>query len=58
MEITLSNIADICGILGFIISLIAVRSVIKINKRINSNNVSVSNSPILGDFTGRDKIAK
>ncbi|MEZ4942258.1 MAG: hypothetical protein R3D58_15375 [Saprospiraceae bacterium] len=56
MEITLSNIADICGILGFIFSLFALGGVIRINKKINSNNVSVSNSPITGDFTGRDKI--
>ena len=55
MKITLSDIADICGILGFIISLFAIAGVIKIRKKINSNNVSVSNSPIGGDFTGRDK---
>lgn len=55
MEITLSNIADICGILSFIISLFVIGFVIRINKKINSNNVSVFNSPITGDFTGRDK---
>jgi len=58
MEMTLSNIADICGILGFIISLVAIGGVIKINKKINSNNISVSNSPISGDFTGRDRKSK
>lgn len=58
MNITISDIADICGILGFIISLFAVTGVVKIRKRINSNSVSVSNSPISGDFTGRDKVVK
>lgn len=55
MEITLSNLADICGVLGFIISLFAMNGVVKINKRTNSNKVSVSDSPISGDFTGRDR---
>ena len=55
MEIDLSFIADICGIAGFIISLFAISGVIKINKKINSNNVTVSDTKIGGDFTGRDK---
>lgn len=58
MEISLSSISDICGILGFIISLFAISGVIRINKKINSNKVTVSNSPISGDFTGRDKNIK
>ena len=58
MELSLSTIADICGIVGFIISLVAIGGVIKINKRINSNNVNVKNTDIGGDFTGRDKNTK
>jgi hypothetical protein len=58
MEITLSNIADLCGIIGFIISLFAIGGVIRINKKINSNKVNVSKSTISGDFTGRDKTTK
>ena len=37
MEKVISIIADVCGILGFIISLFAVSSIIKI-KNSNSNN--------------------
>lgn len=51
---SLSFIADICGIAGFLLSLVAVGSVIKINKKINANKVIVKNSEIGGDFTGRD----
>ena len=58
MEFSLSTIADICGIAGLIISLIAIGGVIKINKRINSNKVKVKNTDIGGDFIGRDKNAK
>jgi hypothetical protein len=54
----LSLIADLCGIAGFIISLFAIGAVIKINKKINSNNVNVKDTKIGGDFTGRDKITK
>ncbi len=57
MESTLSIIASICGIVGFIISLFAVSKVYKIEKKVNdSNNVSVKgNTNIGGDFVGRDK---
>jgi hypothetical protein len=55
MDFSLSTIADICGIIGFIISLITLGGVIKINKKINSNKVNVKNTNIGGDFTGRDK---
>lgn len=58
MEFSLSTIADICGIAGFILSLIAVGGVININKRINSNNVNIKNTTAGGDITGRDKITK
>jgi hypothetical protein len=54
MEINLSFVADICGIAGFILSLFAVGGVIRINKKINSNNVKVKNTKISGNFTGRD----
>jgi len=58
MEITLSNVADVCGIAGLIISLFAIRSVIRINKKINSNTVNIKDTKIGGDFTGRDKTTK
>ena len=58
MNITLSDIANICGILGFIVSLFAIGGVVKINKRLNSTNVKVKDTKITGDFTGRDKITK
>ena len=59
MGITLSFIADICGILGFAISLFTVSKVYKIKKEMRENNkVTVSgNTKIGGDFTGRDKNA-
>jgi hypothetical protein len=55
MEITLSSIADICGILGFIISLFAIGGVIRINRKFDSNKVNLKNTKIGGDFTGRDR---
>ena len=57
MESTLSIIASICGIIGFIISLFTVSKVIKIEKRLDkSNKVSVKGKTnIGGDFVGRDK---
>lgn len=57
MESTLSIIASICGIIGFIVSLFAVSKVYKIEKKVNeSNNVSVKgHTNIAGDFVGRDK---
>jgi len=55
MEI-ISLIADICGILGFVISIFAVSKVYKINKELKNNNkVDVSRTTIGGDFVGRDK---
>jgi multisubunit Na+/H+ antiporter MnhG subunit len=53
MEI-LSSIADVCGILGFIISLFAIGGVIRINKKIDSNKVNLKKTKISGGFTGRD----
>jgi hypothetical protein len=55
MNQTISLLADICGILAFFISLYAATGVYKINKRNNSNKVSVKGTTIGGDFTGRDK---
>jgi hypothetical protein len=57
MENIISIIANICGILGFLISLFAVNKVYKIKKEIKNNNkVKVSgNTNIGGDFVGRDK---
>ncbi|WP_161499179.1 hypothetical protein [Flavipsychrobacter stenotrophus] len=57
MGSTISLIADICGILGFAISLFTVNKVYKITKEIKENNkVTVSgNTKVGGDFIGRDK---
>jgi len=57
MENTISIIADICGIFGFLISIFAVTKVYKIKKEIKDNNkVKVSGKTnIGGDFVGRDK---
>lgn len=57
MDSTLSIIASICGILGFIISLFAVNTVNNIKKEIKkNNNISVSGETSIGrDFIGRDK---
>lgn len=57
MESTLSIVASICGIIGFLLSIFAVSKVVKIDKRLNnSNNVSLKgNNNIGGDFVGRDK---
>jgi hypothetical protein len=54
---TISIIADICGILGFIISIFAVNKVYNIKKELkNNNNVNVSGETTIGgDFVGRDK---
>jgi len=40
MDNVISIISDICGILGFIISLFAINGVIKINKKINDNSIN------------------
>ncbi|MDR1583552.1 MAG: hypothetical protein LBS55_09920 [Prevotellaceae bacterium] len=56
MEI-ISIIADVCGILGFIISIFVVSKVYNIRKeQKNNNKVDVSGkATISGDFIGRDK---
>lgn len=51
MEIV-SLIADICGILGFFISLFAIAGVIRINKRIN--NINISGPTNIQKARGRD----
>jgi len=58
MKNMISMIADICGILGFIISLIVAKSVYSIRSEMRSNNkVKISGkTQIRGDFVGRDKI--
>ncbi|ANH81664.1 hypothetical protein A8C56_12335 [Niabella ginsenosidivorans] len=58
MEKVISIVADICGIIGFVISLFVVSTVYKIKKQIsnsNNNSVSVSGTNVGGDLTGRDK---
>lgn len=56
MEI-ISTLADICGILGFVISIFAVSKVYNIRKELKNNNyVNVSGKTnIGGNFVGRDK---
>jgi hypothetical protein len=56
MEV-ISVIANICGILGFIISIVAVNKVYNIKKEMRNNNkVDVSGQTTIGgDFVGRDK---
>lgn len=56
MENTVSLIADICGILGFLISIFAVSKIYQIKNDMNNNKVDVSgHTNINGDFVGRDK---
>lgn len=57
MENGISIIADVCGILGFVISLFAVSKVYNIKKEMaNNNEIKVSGkTEIGGDFVGRDK---
>lgn len=57
MENLITVIANICGFLGFLISIFAVSKVYKIKKEIKDNNkVNVSgNTNVGGDFVGRDK---
>jgi len=59
MQNTISIIADICGILSFIVSLFVVNTVYKIKKEFtnsNNNDISVTGTTkVGGDFTGRDK---
>jgi len=53
----ISTISDVCGILGFIISIFAASQVIKLKQKINGNNNTQSNmnGNVGGDFVGRDK---
>jgi hypothetical protein len=53
---TISVIADVCGILGFLISIFAVSKVYNIKKEMTNNNkVSIKGkTDIGGSFTGRD----
>ncbi len=39
---TISVIADICGIIGFIVSIFAINGVRKINKQINKTDNSIN----------------
>ena len=59
MENAISVIADICGILAFVVSLFVANTVYRIKKQVsNSNNNSLNVSgttSVGGDFTGRDK---
>jgi hypothetical protein len=53
----ISIIADICGILGFVISIFTVNKVYNIKKEMKNNNkVNVSGKTTIGgDLVGRDK---
>ncbi|WP_417445318.1 hypothetical protein [Joostella sp.] len=57
MNETISIIANICGILGFFISIFAVTKVFKLKQQVkgdNNNNVSMKGD-VGGNFVGRDK---
>lgn len=57
MNEIISIIANICGILGFFISIFAVTKVIKLTQQIkgdNNNTVSMKGD-VGGNFVGRDK---
>jgi hypothetical protein len=57
MNETISIIANICGILGFFISIFAVSKVFKLKQQIkgdNNNNVNFKGD-VGGNFVGRDK---
>jgi len=54
MEQTISIISDVCGILGFLISLYAANGVYKLKNQEN-NKVKVEGTSIGGDFVGRDR---
>ena len=57
MNETISIIANICGILGFFISIFAVTKVFKLKQQIKGyNNSTVSmKGDVGGNFVGRDK---
>jgi hypothetical protein len=57
MNETISIIANICGILGFFISIFAVTKVFKLKQQIkgdNNNTISMKGD-VSGNFVGRDK---
>lgn len=57
MKELISTISDVCGILGFIISIFAAYQVIKLKQNINGNNNTQSNMKgnVGRDYIGRDK---
>ena len=57
MNETISLIANICGILGFFISIFAVAKVLKLKQQIKGDNNTLVNmkGDVKGDFTGRDR---
>jgi len=57
MNETISLIANICGILGFFISIFAVAKVFKLKQDIKGDNNNTVNmkGKVGGDFIGRDK---
>ncbi len=57
MEKEISLIANICGILGFIISLFAINGVIKIKKKIKKTDNSI-NQTIKGNSNSQQVTSK
>lgn len=57
MNETISLIANICGILGFFISIFAVAKVFKLKQEIKGDNNNTVNfkGEVGGNFVGRDK---
>lgn len=53
----ISTISDICGILGFLVSIYTASVVVKLKQKIKGNNNTLSNikGNVGRDFVGRDK---
>lgn len=57
MNEAISIVADICGILGFLLGIFAVSKVFKLKQQIkgNDNNTVNFKGNVEGGFVGRDK---
>jgi hypothetical protein len=54
IQLDLNTIGSICSILSFFIAIFVATKVYQISNKSKTTN-KVDNSPIGGDFTGRDK---
>lgn len=57
MSETISILANICGIMGFLLSLYATSQILKIKQKIEGDNNTTTSftGSVGGDFIGRDK---